>query len=112
MTTETFTWSPKVETTGTVKFRVLSAQFGDGYKQTVADGINHRSGSWPLSFTGHALLIAPVKAFLDRQAGYKSFYWTPPLEVQGLYKASEYQYTPHGGGNYTLTVTFEETFQP
>jgi phage-related protein len=111
MTTEIFTWSPKVDATGTVKFRVLSAQFGDGYKQTAADGINNRSASWPLSFTDSVANIAPIKDFLDRQGGYKSFAWTPPLGTQGWYKAGEYQYTSHGAGNCTLSVTFEQAFQ-
>ena len=111
MATEIFTWAPKIESSGTVKFRVLKAQFGDGYAQTAPDGINNRSGSWPLSFTGAVAKIGEIAAFLDRHAGSRSFFWTPPLGLQGRFKAGEYQPVDHGGGIYTITVTFEESFQ-
>jgi phage-related protein len=111
MATEIFTWAPKIESSGTVKFRVLKAQFGDGYAQTAPDGINNRSGSWPLTFTGTKDKMAVIQAFLDRHAGSRSFYWTPPLGQQSRFKASEYQPTEHGGGIFTIAVIFEEAFQ-
>jgi phage-related protein len=112
MAKEIFKWSPKLGATGSVKFRVLKAQFGDGYAQTAPDGINNRSSSWPLSFTGIEAKIRPIKDFLDRQAGAKSFLWTPPLGVPGYFKVVEYQCVSQGGRVFTLTATFEETFQP
>lgn len=112
MAIETFSWVPKIESTGAVKFRVLKAQFGDGYAQTAPDGINNRSTSWPLSFTGTAAKVGAIAAFLDRHAGSRSFYWTPPLGGQARFKAGEYQPTDHGGGIFTIAVTFEESFSP
>jgi phage-related protein len=38
--TDTFTYTPQIDPTGTTTLRVRKAQFGDGYMQTVADGIN------------------------------------------------------------------------
>jgi phage-related protein len=107
-----FTWLPKNDATGTAKFNVLSAQFGDGYKQTAENGINNRSESWPLIFVGNKVRIMAIKGFLDSQKGAKSFYWTPPLSDKILVKAGDYSATPNGGGVYTLTVTFEQDFQP
>ena len=45
MTTETFTWVPKVEPVGNVEFRLKSARFGDGYQQVAEDGIHNKSPS-------------------------------------------------------------------
>ena len=42
MAVEIFNWSPRINPQGRTKFRVLSAQFGDGYGQTAADGINNK----------------------------------------------------------------------
>lgn len=110
MTTQTFTWSPLVEPTGATKFAVRVAQFGDGYSQAVPDGINNKMDTWPLSFTGAAALISPIKAFLDSMNGATRFYWTPPLRTQALFRCSDYSVQPHGGGLYTLSATFTEAF--
>jgi phage-related protein len=110
MATQTFTWVPLVDPTGTTKFITRVAQFGDGYSQSVPDGINNKADSWPLTFTGNSSLISPIKAFLDAAQGSTSFNWTPPLRSQGLFRCSEYAVQPHGGGLYTLTATFSEVF--
>lgn len=110
--TNTFSWKHDAKPTGAVALRVLSAQFGDGYKQEAADGINSKSQSWPLSFTGSSARIIPIRNFLDGCEGYKAFYWTPPLGAQGLYKAKTYNLQHLGGDVWALTATFEQSFQP
>lgn len=112
MTTPTFTWQPRVEPTGTAKYRVLTAQFGDGYQQTAADGINNKVQSWPLTFSGTASEITPIRDFLDACGGYQSFYWTPPLGTTGLYVCPSHNIKPLGGGLYELTATFNQVFHP
>lgn len=110
--TTTFTWDCDAEPTGSVTLRVLTAQFGDGYKQQAADGINNKSQSWPLVFTGTSARIKPIRDFLDGLGGYKAFFWTPPLGTQGYYKAAAYNTQHRGGDVWTLSVTFEQSFQP
>lgn len=112
MTTQTFTWAPRLDPTGTSTYRVRTAQFGDGYKQTVADGINNKTQSWPLSFNGKSSKITPIRDFLDARMGYQSFYWTPPLGTQGLYKCASHTLHHMGAGNYELNCVFEQSFQP
>jgi phage-related protein len=112
MTTETFTWVPKVEPVGNVEFRLKSAKFGDGYQQVAADGINNKSQSWPLTFVGDEARIKTIAQFLDRHAGATPFYWTAPLGEQALYRCKGYQPTPMGAGLYTLAATFEQAFHP
>lgn len=110
--TTTFTWTPRIEPLGTVTLRVLKAQFGDGYQQTAADGINNESQSWPLQFRGKAAKITPIRDFLRARQGYQSFFWTPPLGVQGFYKCTSWTLKPMGAGIYELAATFEQVFQP
>ncbi|MDR3427938.1 phage tail protein [Silvimonas sp.] len=112
MTTETFTWAPSPNAQGTSTFRVLTAQFGDGYKQAADAGINTEVQSWPLSFTGRQEKMAPILAFFRRHGGSKSFYWTPPMGEQGLYRAATVTNSPLGAGNVTLSATFEQVFAP
>lgn len=110
--TDTFTWQGQIGAQGTTRLRVRSAQFGDGYSQAVPDGINSIVRSWPLSFSGRSAYVTPIREFLIAKRGAESFFWTPPLGVQGLYRCGEYALTAHGGNLYTLTATFREVFAP
>lgn len=112
MTTQTFTWQPTGSPSGEVKFRVRKAQFGDGYSQSVADGINNKVQSWPLQFVGKKADMQDIIDFLDARAGYQSFYWTPPMGAQGLYRAESYSPSPQGGPVYNVTATFQQVFAP
>jgi phage-related protein len=110
--TDTFKWLPIGQPAGQVSFRVRSAQFGDGYSQEVADGINNKVQSWPLQFTGSKAEMQALTDFLDAHGGYRAFYWTPPLGVQGLYKSSSYSPQPQGGPVYIVSATLEQHFAP
>ena len=113
MATEIFTWTPVGPSAeGDITLRARSVQFGDGYSQAVADGINNKVGSWPLRFVGDRDTIRAIADFLDRHAGATSFYWTPPLEEQGRYRASKYSPGPMVKGLYSLSVTFQQVFAP
>lgn len=110
---QVFSWDPRLDPVGQKSFRVLVAQFGDGYAQRVGDGINTQSQSWPLEFAGDSREIRPIRAFLDAHEGFRSFLWTPPLGEQSSFVAPEgYTLKPHGGGVFTLSVTFREAARP
>ena len=109
MDKQVVSWAPLVGLEGQSSFAVLSAKFGDGYEQTAADGIQNKRAEWPLSFTDNNVVIAEIAAFLDLHAGWKAFLWTPPLGVEGEFKASKYALKPLGGNMYTLSVTFRQT---
>ena len=47
MALERFTWATEKGAEGEITQRVRSKQFGDGYEQSVEDGLNNRSQSWP-----------------------------------------------------------------
>lgn len=64
--TDTFNFTVDAGTSGKVTFRTRSAQFGDGYKQEVADGLNNKVQAWTVTITDvYADELAPVLAFLD-----------------------------------------------
>ncbi|KPE40985.1 phage tail protein [Pseudomonas aeruginosa] len=93
-------------------FATRSAQFGDGYKQLVSEGLNSKSQSWPVSITGPAATIKAAMDFLDRHAGARAFLWTPPLGGLGFYTCAGYRPVNLGGRVYRLTATFEQAFHP
>lgn len=109
---DVFTWCVRTEITGTGDFLVKEARFGDGYRQTSADGLNNESQQWPISLVGREPKIRAALDFLRARKGGVSFLWTPPLGDQGYYLCKTYSATPHGNGVFTLTATFEQTFQP
>lgn len=112
MALETFKWKIEKGAEGDVAQRVRTQQFGDGYGQSVSDGINNEQQSWPISHTGSAARIKEIIDFLRRHKGAKAFLWTPPLGQLGLYKCNGFKPIHRGGSAYSLTATFEQTFHP
>lgn len=112
---ETFDFPILVGASGEVRQAVLENRFGDGYVQRIGVGLNNQSQQWSVSVTGtfgQRNDIAPVRAFLDRHQGWRSFLWTPPGGEQGLYIANGYRTRAQGNGVFTLSWTFEQSFHP
>jgi phage-related protein len=109
---EIFSWKQKGGAQGKNTFRTLNAQFGDGYEQVAEDGLNNKVLEWPLTFEGDENEVKPIYDFLKRHAGAKSFLWKPPLEGQQLFRCSEIDIESIGGGIYSLSATFKQTFVP
>ena len=108
---DTFTWAPTVaNASGNATLRTRTAQFGDGYAQKAADGINGRSSTFSLQFIGDAAKITAILAFLDAHAGATSFLWTPPLREQSLFTCEAYTEPTKDGNVYTMTATFNQSF--
>ncbi len=102
---------PQEEPQGEVMLRVRKTQFGDGYSQVGGDGLNPKVQNWPLVFRGTTAEITPIRDFMDAHIGI-SFYWTPPLGVQGRYACFGYQLIPAVNNNYQLNVKLEQVFFP
>jgi len=109
---ETFSFVPTSQASNPVDHSVLSARYGDGYQQDAGNAINGQSESWQLTFAGTKSDLLEIKAFLDDKQGYKSFLWASPTNGLLLWKAKTYTMTPLGGLTYSLTVTFNQSFQP
>ncbi len=97
---------------GTTTYRTLKAQFGDGYAQMAADGLNNRMDSWPLQFACTPSEMQAIKAFMDAQGGYKAFNWTPPGGTQGLYRNGPVALTPTNHATWYLSCTLELAYKP
>ena len=112
MAIETFTWCARINAAGEAQFSTRKIQFGDGYTQVAGNGLNNRTQSWDLTFTGNESMISAIKQFLDSHKGYRSFQWQPPLEPTGLYRCENYKPVALGAGLFDLTATFEQAFKP
>lgn len=117
MALETFTYAPRVNPVGDHSFRIREVQFGDGYKQSVGDGLNTELQSWSLTFIGNWQRITEIRNFFKRHGGYKAFKWTTPNFDVGLFTCNKYQVTALGKNArkdhmYQLTATFEIAFKP
>lgn len=105
-----FNWCPRLSASASTKFSVRTAQFGDGYQQVSANGLNPRTQEWSVEFTGSASYIAAIKNFLDGHKGYQAFQWAPPLEPIGLFRCDEYAPTALGNEIYNLAATFKTAY--
>lgn len=95
MTTPTFPTSPSpaFDTAPTTRTKTLTAQFGDGYSQRAADGINNVLTDWDVVWKViTAAERATLVEFLEARAGFEAFYWTSPLGVQKKYICSEWSF--------------------
>lgn len=71
--------TPDKQLTKTSNPRVLTAKFGDGYEQRIADGINVLNEEYTLSFkTRPKADIDDIVAFLDTQKNVSKFTLTLP----------------------------------
>ena len=126
--------NPTIGFRKTVKAKVLTAQFGDGYSQRTSNGLNSAPKEWTLSFVNQDLTTTnAIKDFLDvggtslysgfypeavliqqgstTSMGVEYFYWTPSNETTA-YKVicSEYdeEYTSHI--SRTINCKFTQVF--
>ncbi|WP_443697895.1 phage tail protein [Pseudomonas sp.] len=109
--TDTFTWLPDKAVPGKLTQRARSAQFGSGYEQSAGDGLNTETQSWDLTFTGQKARIIEIRNFLRSKQGYKSFLWSSPLDGLLSFKCTAYNPSALGGNVWSLTATFNQSFQ-
>lgn len=108
---DVFTWCATTSSSGESNGSVRRAQFGDGYTQSSADGINPNRRSWSLGFTGVRTRTMEIISFLDSHVG-KSFLWDSPLYGVNFFYCDTYSINHNGNDVWTLTATFEQTYQP
>lgn len=110
----TFTYKPDYSASRTIKPRVRSVRFGDGYEQRQADGINTQAQVWSLTFANRTDSEASaIDTFLANQGGVYAFTWTPPDAVSSVkVLCREWQKTMNRYNLNTITATFEQVFEP
>lgn len=73
---------PSIETTRSMKPRVLTAQFGDGYSQRGPDGLNAMMETMTVAWSRlQPADAAVIVSFLSARQGVEAFYWTAPRDT-------------------------------
>ena len=110
----TFTYTPDFGAQATYKPRVRKAQFGDGYEQRIADGINVRPQQWSLQFANRDdTETASILSFLEARNGVEAFDWTPPSELTAIkVVCSEWNKTVARSNLNNVSATFDQVFEP
>lgn len=106
-----FTWRPVRQSSPSYDGSVRRAQFGDGYAQSSADGINPISGQWDMQFIGQKKEMQALMEFLRVHIG-RSFIWNDPLVGDCFFYCDSFKPVNNGAKVYTVTAIFQQTFQP
>ena len=87
---------------------ILTARFGDGYEQSVPDGINYQNSSWNLTWSNHPLYDADfIWRFLRSKVGLTPFMWKLPDGAQEIQvKCTSLKRSWPKFGVRTVTATF------
>lgn len=96
-----------------VEHRALSMQFGNGYQQDVADGINNKVETWNITYDSIGLSDRnAILAVLDAAGSWDVINWTAPGGSALKYKLEKSGYTevPVGSNRYTLTFKLKQVF--
>ena len=95
-----------------VDFAVRENEFGPGYAERDADGINNLRDTWNVEFGQMPYTeMAAVWEFLQNKKGYVSFWWTPPREdTQRKWVCVRLARTMASFNEWTINATFQENF--
>lgn len=108
----TFTWTPDRGPTKDTTTRVNAMQFGDGYSQRVANGINSVIESWPLVFSLRTKVeITAIDDFLITQGGVASFDWTTPKGQFKKFICKTWRPLYNHDGDASISMTFDQVFE-
>lgn len=114
MALATFTppFDPSVGMTRKYELKILECEFGDGYTQATADGVNHKRKIYDL--TWDVLTDAQADAivsFLESKGGFTPFYFNPPGESSPVKVTSkDWTVTFNRLGYRTVRATFRQSF--
>lgn len=92
-----------------VSFEVRTVDFGDGYTQRSAKGINNKVRKWSLVWQHeNSEDVATIKSFLDSQSGHRPFFWTAPGDGSpSIWTCVGYTEKDLFTDNSTLSAEFE-----
>lgn len=114
MTLATFTppVPPSIGYQNKPEVKILKAEFGDGYTQAAANGINHIrrvvSLKWEWLYAAEALAIT---SFLEAHGGYMPFEYTEPgSATPKKWTCEDWTDTTNERGFHAVTATFRQSF--
>lgn len=110
---DTFTWTEDYGVNATFTPDVNSLQFGDGYEQRQANGINNNLGVYPVTFNNRTQDEGlAILAFLNNCGGVTTFLWTPPFGTDPIVVVCK-SWTPTAseGNTISTSATFEQRIE-
>lgn len=110
MTTFVPAYAPSYGATYATKYRVLQNEFGDGYDQTVQDGLNNVQQIWEVPWNNISDTNAlDIITQLNSLAG-KVFDWLTPNGETKKFRCTAVNSTFVGYQTRNITATFTESF--
>ena len=109
----TLPFEPKVagDSTRKVVPRVLRTEFGDGYSQRAADGLNNNPSEWNLRWELDDTDTDTLIAFFITHGGHTTFEWTPPREsTSQKFIIIEWGETPYGESGSIVTARISQEY--
>lgn len=104
-----FTYTPSFGATRRRKPRALTAAYGDGYEQRVADGINVDLAVWDVTFQNRSGTDADaIEDFFELKAGVTAFTWTPAGGSEITVVCRQWSRGFAETNKNTITATFEQ----
>ena len=97
--------------------RVLRIQFGDGYEQRIAEGLNSSQESYQISYSNRPKAeIDDIAAFMDEKKGVTSFNYVIPDTNNGgettiKVVCDQYNLVYVNVSSYTFTATFRRVYE-
>ena len=97
--------------------KVLKVQFGDGYEQRIAEGLNSSNENYQISYSNRPKAeIDDVAAFIDGKKGVTSFdYVIPDTNNSGettiKVVCDQYNLVYVSDSSYTFTATFRRVYE-
>jgi len=104
--------TPSMSSSKKVNARILKNEFGDGYSQRAADGLNNTPSEWSLTWAGQNKDdIDTLEAFFEARGGWDAFNWIPYRESSTKqFTCSEWSRNFDGAHNDTLTAKLDEVY--
>lgn len=111
---ETFSWIPDFGGQADTTPKVSVVSYGDGYEQRFAVGLNSNRTTWNLTFENRDQdETDDIIDFLSSRGGIEAFEWVPPGEADPLFfVCRKWTKTFVKGGYYTVSLSFEQVFEP
>lgn len=109
----TFTYTPDYNAQESCRPNIRRVQFGDGYEQAIAFGLNTQPVTWNLTFANRSNTERDnILTFFRTQGGFDPFDWTPPYGSAGKYICEEWSTTMVAYNINTIQATFRQVYEP
>lgn len=109
----TFSYVPDFDASESIRPNIRRVQFGDGYEQRLAFGLNTQPATWQLNFKNRTDTERDnILAFLEARGGVESFDWTPPYGSSAKWVCEEWSTSVEAANINSVQASFRQVFEP